>query len=104
MDVKNVNMPDFEREADKLQNTFVYADYVKPGYHRLLIYDPKLNKAYCKDLVVDLNQREDVFPEYPIHINNEAPDNKKAIARHVWRRWPMQPEEDILQQFHKDMK
>ena len=32
----------------------------------MLIYDPLVDKAYCKDFIVKLNTREDVYPEYPI--------------------------------------
>jgi len=31
-----------------------------------LIYDPQVHKAYCKDFIVNLNKREDLYPEYPI--------------------------------------
>ena len=32
----------------------------------MLIYDPLLKKAYCKDFIVNLNLREDIYPEFPV--------------------------------------
>jgi len=31
-----------------------------------MIYDPLLEKAFCKDFIVNLNTREDAYPEFPI--------------------------------------
>ena len=64
MDVKNINPPDFDLDLYE-KDYYVYAGYLKPGYHQILIFDPKLEKAFCKDFVVNLNLREDIFPEYP---------------------------------------
>ena len=43
----------------------VYAGFLKPGYHQLMIYDPLFETAYYKDFIVNLNLREDIYPEYP---------------------------------------
>jgi len=64
MDVKNINLPDFSKDL-KDKDYYVFAGFLKPGYHQLLIYDPQLERAYCKDFVVNLNLREDIFPEFP---------------------------------------
>ena len=52
MDIKNINIPDF---ANELRNAdvYVFADFLKPGYHQLLIFDPVTERAYCKDFVVN---------------------------------------------------
>lgn len=65
MDVKNINMPDFNTEDLDKKKLFIYACFLKPGYKKFLIYDPKINRAFVKDFVVNLNLREDYFPEYP---------------------------------------
>ena len=31
-----------------------------------MIFDPKLERAFCKDFMVGLNTRSDLFPEYPM--------------------------------------
>ena len=64
-DVKNINVPDFGKDIEN-KDYFVFADFLKPGYHQIIIYDPKLNRAYCKDFMVNLNSREDLYPEYPL--------------------------------------
>ena len=71
MDVKSINLPDlsFVPTLDiKKWDTeiFVFAGFLKPGHHQILIYDPMKHKAYFKDFIVDLNSREDLYPEYPI--------------------------------------
>lgn len=32
---------------------FVFATYLVPGYHQLIIYDPMIDKAFCQELIVD---------------------------------------------------
>ena len=65
MDVKTVNIPDFNKNQTNA-DIFVFAGFMKPGYHQILIYDPMMHKAYCKDFIINLNLREDLYPEYPI--------------------------------------
>ena len=65
MDVECVNNPDLCADL-KNSDVYVYANFLKPGYHQLLIFDPLLEKAYSKDLMVNVNLRDDLFPEYPI--------------------------------------
>lgn len=49
---------------DKECTTFIYAAYLPPGMHQFIIYCPKTKRAFCKDVVVDLNECEP-FPEFP---------------------------------------
>ena len=92
-DAKNINMPDFTKDlSDK--DWFIYAGYLKPGYHKLLIYDPSIERAFCKDFMVNLNLREDIFPEFP-KIDQEI--SKKAP--NVWRPWHEDAQEDIFKSF-----
>ena len=65
MDVKTINIPDLEKSQDN-SDIYIYAKYLQPGYHQLLIYDPLIQKAFCRDMIVNLNLREDIFPEYPV--------------------------------------
>ena len=82
MDVKSINVPDLQRDLDN-NDIFVYASYLKPGYHKLLIYDPELNRAYCQDFVLNLNMREDIFPEFPI-IESVI---MEVRIPWIWRKW-----------------
>ena len=81
MDIKNINLPNFNVNLEN-RDYYVFADFLKPGYHQLLIYDPKLRRAFCKDFMVNLNMREDIYPEFP--LNDSI--GKKPIAN-VWRQW-----------------
>lgn len=65
MDIKTVNIPSLKLSEDKGMEVHVYAGFLKPGYHQFMIYDPLLEKAYLKDFIVNLNLREDLYPEYP---------------------------------------
>jgi hypothetical protein len=33
----------------------MFAEFCKPGYHQILIYDPEIDRAFVKDFVVHLN-------------------------------------------------
>ena len=91
-DVKTVNMPNFGVNQDG-KDWFVYTCNLNPGYHKLLIYDPELHRAFCKDFVVGLNRR-DVYPEYP------AKEVKKSDkAPNVWRTWHEDAQEDTFRSF-----
>ena len=90
MDVKNINIPDFDSDLHD-SDFFVYASYLKPGYHQILIYDPLTEKAFIKDFVVNLNLREDIFPEYPA----KEPDPASKNIRNVWRNWIEDSQEDM---------
>ena len=46
---------------------FVYANYLKPGIHKFLIYCPVNKRAFVKTILVDLNT-SDFYPEYPVRI------------------------------------
>ena len=40
-------------------DVFVFAAYLKPGLHSIIIYDPIENLYYKKTIVVELNQASD---------------------------------------------
>jgi len=63
-----------------------------------LIYDPILERAFCKDFVLNLNLREDIYPEYPIL------EGAKIIrkVRNVWKPWLEDTEEDVAKAFTID--
>ena len=55
----------------------------------MLIYDPELKKAYYKDLLVNLNLREDLYPEYPVI---EGMKMKRGV-KNVFETWKEETEE-----------
>lgn len=66
IDVKPVNLPNLKNTKVEDQEWFVFAGFFPPGYHQCLIYDPAIDRAFCKDFVVQLNKRDFVYPEYPL--------------------------------------
>ena len=59
-DTHIVNQPSCLKQRDMGQDAkvYAYACFLPAGQHQLLIYDPKTNRAYCKDIVVDLGTKE----------------------------------------------
>ena len=71
MDIKSINIPDLsfiptKEIPNQITEIYIFAQFLIPGYHKILIYDPETQRAYCKDFTVDLNLREDLYPEYPV--------------------------------------
>ena len=64
-DLKVINIPTLTDRNLKDQNWFTFAGFFSAGYQQILIYDPLMNRAFCKDFVIHLNQRDFVYPEYP---------------------------------------
>ena len=60
----------------------------------MLIYDPLLEKAFCKDFVVGLNQK-DHYPEYPRPLGFKV---HKTIPN-VWRNWEDDTPEEISKSY-----
>ena len=94
MDVKSINIPDLsfvptKEKPNKVTEIYIFASFIKPGYHQILIYDPLKHKAYCKDFTVNLNLREDLYPEYPVI---EGKIMKKGI-RNVFEQWKEETDE-----------
>ena len=98
MDIKSINMPDFKQEEAKNLDVYVYAGYLKPGYHQLQIYDPGLEKAFCKDFVLNLNLREDIYPEFPV-LEGTVQIRK---VHNVWKPWLEDTEEAVTKSFALD--
>ena len=84
MDVRSINVPNFNDKDDmKESDIYVYAAFLKPGYHQLLIYDPLLEKAFCKDFMLNINTRQDIFPEYPVIRGMK----QKRRIKNVFENW-----------------
>lgn len=64
-DVRLINMPVVSEPNVSAKEWYTFAEFLQPGYHQILIYDPKTERAYCKEFVAKLNERDFVYPEYP---------------------------------------
>ena len=98
MDVTCINNPDLFSNLKK-NEVYIYAEYLKPGYHQLLIFDPLLEKAYCKDFMVNLNLRDDLYPEYPVIDGFVV----KPRVKNVFEEWREDRQEDKIKAFQVDM-
>ena len=93
-DVMPINKPcDILKMANK--DLYVYAGYLQPGYHQLLLFDPIYDKIFIKEFVVTLNEF-DFYPEYPqqlreVIVKKQVPD--------VWRKWAKDSPEDVREAF-----
>lgn len=68
-DVRAINRPDVAAYNVEAKEWFTFAAFLPPGYHQVLIYDPKIDRAYAQDFVAKLNLRDFVYPEYPIALD-----------------------------------
>ena len=82
-DVFTINMPDISAYNLEKQDWFTFAGFFKPGYHQFLIYDPKLERAFCKDFIIKLNTRDFVYPEYPL----DHGDGPLKVIPNMWKPW-----------------
>jgi hypothetical protein len=73
-------------------DTFVYATYLTPGNHQVVIYCPNTHRAFVKDFIVNLS-RSDQYPEFPLPFKEENPKPKITILN-VWRRWRSDTNDD----------
>jgi len=64
-------------------NTFVYAAFLEPGYHQLLIYDPADHRAYCQEVFVEPSEYE-IFPELPKQLGGMVRPQKLAPVFSKW--------------------
>ena len=62
---------------------FMFAATVKPGLQQFVIYDPKSERAFCREIVIDLNNKFIECPELPVCIEN---DNLNQ-TQNVWIPW-----------------
>lgn len=51
-DTQCINFPNMNVSTIEDQDWFTFAAFVPAGYHQVLIYDPKLERAFCQDFVV----------------------------------------------------
>lgn len=87
---------------DKDCTIYIYTAILPPGQHQFLLYDPKTHRAFCKDLIVDINECEQ-YPEYPKKYMPPVPP-KKLTRQNVWRQWRIDNEEDITVCYNFDIQ
>ena len=60
MRTHSVNLPTCVRDehvpqAAASSSHYVFAAYLEPGLHQIVIYDPLLDEAYCHEFIVELD-------------------------------------------------
>lgn len=90
-DVGTVNFPRLDDYNIERQEWFTFAGFFRPGYHQVLIYDPKYERAFCKDIIVKQNMRDFIYPEYPIPLVKVA----AKVVPDMWRTWIEDSSQDL---------
>lgn len=62
---------------------FIYAAYLKPGHHKVLIYCPKTQRAFFKHIIVQLNTCDN-YPEFPMMLDTLK---IKKPHQNAWKNW-----------------
>lgn len=94
-DVRVINRPDLSAFNVEAENWYTYAGFLKPGYHQFVVYDPYMDRAYFQDFVAKLNQRDFVYPEYPLHMDFHI----ALKVPNVWKPWRTDTENDLQKCF-----
>ena len=97
-DVQSVNAPNFKKAISQL-NYFVYAAFLPPGYHQLIIFDPEEQRAFAKDVIVGMNHK-DFYPEFPIL---QDPIINTKTVQNVWRHWKVDTVDDDKKIWNKEI-
>lgn len=94
-DAKKVNyQSEFSSETKdsaNMKGIYVYQAMVKPGFHQFVIYCPKNNRAFCKEIVIDLNNNYVDCPELPRSFKHKRSQKKRVL--NVWLAWKSDTEE-----------
>ena len=98
-DIKAINLPDITSQNIDQQDWFTFSGYFPAGYHQILIFDPKLERAFVKDFVLVQNQREFMYPEYPVIKGSEV-----KIVQNMWRKWVDDTPENLLNAFKNEIE
>lgn len=73
LNINSINMPKcvsdplapHEPDSSKY---YVFAGFLQPGFHQFIIYDPRDEKAFCNEFIVDFNPNQVFYPEMPAYI------------------------------------
>ena len=105
------DLPFVDPEGEQMEepdcNTYVYANFLPPGKHQIIIYCPVQKKVFCRDVVVDLSTA-DTFPEFPGNIawptGEEASAAARIIRADVWKKFRVDTKDDHKFAFKWDIK
>lgn len=98
-DVRAINRPEVSAYNVEVKDWFTFAGFFTPGYHQVLIYDPKIDRAYAQDFVVKLNQRDFVYPEYPVHLEMHMQEKIPSVWKNFREDTPQDLEACVLNEF-----
>jgi len=80
MQIHSVNQPACVHEAavaaepsDSGCGHYVFAAMLEPGYHQFIIYDPEVERAFCKEFILDINHGQIFYPELPANGMGRQP-------------------------------
>lgn len=59
-----------------------------------------IQRAFCKDVVININSRDFVYPEYPMPEKISA----QKVVPNMWRKWIEDTDIDLRKMFRSDIK
>lgn len=94
-DVRVLNYPSALLSQDKLpdedaDNIFVYASYLKPGPHHLVVFDPS-TQLHCASLNIGLSCTSTLCPEQPASLTSKGLEKK--VVPNIWVGWKSDTDE-----------
>ena len=108
MDISTINFPECldSRNTPPTNHIYTYAEFLVPGLHKFLIYDPVTHRAYCKVLVIDSN-RQYFYSDQPACIHDKKFKSMKNIKRNYtlrnyWREFKNNEKEHMSLCFFND--
>lgn len=86
--VHNINQPEcildeFAGLEEPGDGHYVFASFLKPGYHQFYIYDPLVDKAFCQEFVIEQDNCFELYPELA-KVNKQL---LKATLPEVFKKW-----------------
>jgi hypothetical protein len=57
--------------VDSRDNIYVYAGFLKPGKHQIIIYDKKVEKYFARDIIIDF-RNHDIQPSKNAHPKTQS--------------------------------
>ena len=93
----SINFPPYDGQAEDI---YVFAGFVKPGRHVIVIYDPERKAFYRKDILVEVRKGE-IIIESGKKTNYH---NQKDNDNHIFENWEDDDEKGLRSTYEFDVK
>ena len=102
-DMVSINFPAFDGKEEK---TFVFAGFVKPGKHVLIIYDPKTKEFFRRDIIVEMRGKDIIVQNLSTQDQNTMRQNNSFDDlgdSFIFKDWIVDNEEFLRQLYLTDI-